>query len=361
MTSVTAAFTILLLILLQFSSAPASFLSSPEPRNTPTEFSARLINRNSVNSPFYNPKLAHYDRVKAAVNISIARQKYFQSKRFRLNDMMNPPVKSSDYEYITTKFSIGSPPVETFAVVDTASSLSWLQCRRPKPVFDPAKSQSRKVPCKGVTIQIFKMNYPGVGVFGLNRGQLSIISQAGYGGFSYCLAPKDKPPEAESSLHFHVNNNITGNSTPMLIKPNWDLLNMVSISLGDTRLVIPPENFKDGLVIDSSVPFTMLEHYALATLQFEIGRWLGGQVSDPMHKFNLCYLTTDYQIARLPDLTFHCTVVVTSAMLQLFFKTIFDPAFLHSTRGQSREVIGAVHSSGKNTQNDNAKGIMLHR
>ncbi|PIA34659.1 hypothetical protein AQUCO_03700144v1 [Aquilegia coerulea] len=379
--AMVSASSIMLLIaffLIQFLNISPSFSSSIHiARNTPTEFSARLINRNSVKSPFHNPKLTHSDRVKAAVRTTIARQKYFQSKQIRLNDMINPPVKPHSYEYVMT-YSIGTPPVETFAVVDTASDLIWLQClpcelcyKQTIPYFDPAKSQFfKKIPCgdpdcKGVqstcknsvcqyqadyadgsytegdlvletlTFRRSQSNPPKLGIlniivgcghnntqgedtddypgtFGLNRGPLSIITQLGYGGFSYCLVPRDNT-EAESSLHFQVYQKITGSSTPMLDGDQY-YVNLEGISVGDERLAIPPGTFNrtegiGGFIIDSGSGFTSLEPDAYSLLILAIEKHIGGRTADPEKVFSVCYDAKAEDISKFPVITFHFTGV----------------------------------------------------
>ncbi|PIA34658.1 hypothetical protein AQUCO_03700143v1 [Aquilegia coerulea] len=378
--AMVSASSILLLIaffLIQFLNISPSF-SSPihVARNTPTEFSARLINHNSVKSPFHNPKLTHSDRVKAVARTTIARQKYFQSKQIRLNDMMNPPVRRHIYEYVVT-YSIGTPPVETFAVIDTATDLIWLQClpcelcyNQSIPYFDPAKSEFfKKIPCgdpdcigahsicKNSVCQ-YKVDYPdsftegdlvletltfrhsqsnppklGIlniivgcghknslgevtydypGAFGLNRGPLSIITQLGYGGFSYCLVPTDNT-EAESSLRFQLFQKITGSSTPML---DGDLyyVNLEGISVGDERLAIPPGTFNrtgdlDGFIIDSGSSFTSLEPYSYSLLILAIEKRIGGRTPDPEKIFSVCYDAKAEDISKFPVITFHFTGV----------------------------------------------------
>ncbi|KAJ0104669.1 hypothetical protein Patl1_18194 [Pistacia atlantica] len=47
------------------------------------------------------------------------------------------------------RYSIGAPPLETYAIPDTGNSLMWLQCldcidcyKQTIPIFDPSKSSS---------------------------------------------------------------------------------------------------------------------------------------------------------------------------------------------------------------------------
>ncbi|XP_051144192.1 aspartic proteinase CDR1-like [Andrographis paniculata] len=60
------------------------------------------------------------------------------------------------------KFSVGTPPLETAAIADTGSDLTWIQCKPCRlcfpqniPLFDPKRSSSYKtVPCNSDTCRI---------------------------------------------------------------------------------------------------------------------------------------------------------------------------------------------------------------
>ena len=64
------------------------------------------------------------------------------------------PVNGTTGEYVM-KISLGTPPQERIAIVDTGSDLVWLQCQcgsncvmQPDPLFDPTASTSYSaVPC----------------------------------------------------------------------------------------------------------------------------------------------------------------------------------------------------------------------
>ncbi|OVA12150.1 Peptidase A1 [Macleaya cordata] len=121
-------------------------------------FTVPLIHSiNSPRSPFYNPSLTRFERIQASVRNTYLRYHYMiTSKSSIINDSNNHPdwietpmsPLHNFAEYITS-YQIGTPPVETFAVVDTASSLIWLQClpcescyKQKQPIFDPSNSSS---------------------------------------------------------------------------------------------------------------------------------------------------------------------------------------------------------------------------
>ncbi|MQL76685.1 hypothetical protein Taro_009077 [Colocasia esculenta] len=107
-------------------------------------FSVRLIHRDySPLSPFYDPLSSPSDRLAAAAQRSTSRAGSVRSRTFPNN---------ADH---LMQFSIGTPPVQVLAVMDTGSNLVWAHCRPcadchdPRaPVFDPSASSSfHTLPC----------------------------------------------------------------------------------------------------------------------------------------------------------------------------------------------------------------------
>ncbi|KAJ4712472.1 Aspartic proteinase CDR1 [Melia azedarach] len=123
-------------------------------------FSVRLIHRSSPESPFYNANATPLDLVRTSLRTSSARTAYFsrlRSKNFSYS-MKYPlsPVDLFNASNYAMRYSIGTPPMETFAIPDTGSSLTWLQClnctscyNQSIPVFDPSKSSSYKPVLRG--------------------------------------------------------------------------------------------------------------------------------------------------------------------------------------------------------------------
>ncbi|KAI3921426.1 hypothetical protein MKW98_013360 [Papaver atlanticum] len=122
-----------------FICATALSLSDHKPNTNPAGFTMRLIHRDSPESPFYDPKLTDAEK----------NEKRNRLTRRRPNDVRIP----ADYrlfEYVVS-FSVGTPPVDTYAAMDTATDITWIQCRpcdncftqeRGVPIFDPRKSSS---------------------------------------------------------------------------------------------------------------------------------------------------------------------------------------------------------------------------
>ncbi|CAK8561065.1 unnamed protein product [Lathyrus sativus] len=113
-------------------------------------FSVELIHRDSLNSPLYQPTQNKYQHVVNAIQRSINHLSYINS----LPNIPRSTVIPDLGEYIIT-YSLGTPPVKIYGIIDTGSDIVWLQCQPCKqcykqatPVFDPSKSKSYKnLPC----------------------------------------------------------------------------------------------------------------------------------------------------------------------------------------------------------------------
>lgn len=151
-----------LVCFLLFPSSPA-FLSTAMGTATTTStrtrtLVAKLIHRDSVLHPYYNPKETITDRAERAVRGSKARLTYLQQAKmkgttYRDDDIPNDrdviwdTIVADEGLIFLANFSVGKPPVAQLAVVDTGSSLLWIQCipcinclHLTTPIFDPSKS-----------------------------------------------------------------------------------------------------------------------------------------------------------------------------------------------------------------------------
>ncbi|XP_026417938.1 aspartic proteinase CDR1-like [Papaver somniferum] len=147
----------LLLVLILVSSSCFIFATSfsfsdHKPSTNPAGFSARLIHRDSPESPFYDPKLTDAERMRTAEERSIERYNHLT----RRPNGVRAPIAYRLLEY-TVDFGVGTPLVDTHAAMDTASDITWIQCRpcdncysqeRGVPIFDPRKSSTYvKIEC----------------------------------------------------------------------------------------------------------------------------------------------------------------------------------------------------------------------
>ena len=110
-------------------------------------FSVEIIHRDSPKSPFYNSTETQFQRISNALSRSIIRVSHF-NKSFVSANTPQIPVTSAHGEYLM-RYSVGTPPVQVYGVLDTGSDLTWLQCqpcqtcfKQISPIFDPSKSKT---------------------------------------------------------------------------------------------------------------------------------------------------------------------------------------------------------------------------
>ncbi|XP_023515827.1 aspartic proteinase CDR1-like isoform X1 [Cucurbita pepo subsp. pepo] len=139
-----------------YASLIIAIISSMMTMTKPSRLATRLIHRNSYLHPLYDPNETVEDRSKREETSSIERFAYLESKIKELKSVGNvarsnlsPFNRGSGF---LVNLSIGSPPVAQLVVIDTGSSLLWVQClpcincfRQSSSWFDPLKSSSFKI------------------------------------------------------------------------------------------------------------------------------------------------------------------------------------------------------------------------
>ncbi|XP_055819385.1 aspartic proteinase CDR1-like [Solanum dulcamara] len=118
-------------------------------------FTLDLIHRDSPLSPYYNPSITPSQRLRDACHRSFSRASFFTKVSIHPTTPFNHAIQSDiipiPAEYLM-KIAIGTPPRETFAIADTGSDLTWIQCKpcthcfeQILPLFDPRKSSTYKI------------------------------------------------------------------------------------------------------------------------------------------------------------------------------------------------------------------------
>lgn len=138
----------------------AHAISAPRPRR----LTAKLIHRDSVLSPCYNPHATIWELNQEALNRSRAYVRYIQERMTAVrnkcvlldNSSLSLGVIAGNAGVsFLAKVSIGQPPVLQLLNVDTGSSLLWVQCApcdgcpgQAVLMYDPSKSSTFAViPC----------------------------------------------------------------------------------------------------------------------------------------------------------------------------------------------------------------------
>lgn len=110
-----------------------------------------LIHRDHPDSPL-STNASHSERLAACMERSERRRARLLISSTDFQSSVNGTQDSNEY---VMKISLGTPPQERIAIVDTGSDLVWLQCQcgsncqmQTDPVFDPTASTSYlAVPC----------------------------------------------------------------------------------------------------------------------------------------------------------------------------------------------------------------------
>ncbi|KAJ0030810.1 hypothetical protein Pint_14300 [Pistacia integerrima] len=289
---------------------------------SPKRLVIELIHRDSIRSPFHNHKQNLTIKAQHAIRTSLARFAYLQSKIKSSSSTSEEDYEADVFPSVNSSlfymnFSIGRPPIPQFTVMDTGSSLLWIQCqpcpncsKQFGPIFNPSKSSTfNNLPCtspfcrfspgakncnnnnfynrcrynqtyvngpssSGVLATeeiVFKTSDEGTTfvpevIFGCghdNGNLLSLVSQLGHS-FSYCIGNLYDP-------FFYHNKLILG----QVINGRY-YITLKSISVGEKQLDLDPNIFKrkrwsnDGVIIDTGSPATWLVKEGFEALRDEV-------------------------------------------------------------------------------------------
>ncbi|XP_059636149.1 aspartic proteinase CDR1-like [Cornus florida] len=136
----------------------------------PRRLVIKLIHRDSIHSPYYNPGATTLDRARWATESSLARFAYLKARiesgLNTTNDVRGVVIPIDTGVELLLNFSIGEPPVPQLAIMDTGSTLTWVQClpctkcfNQLHPIFDPSKSSTYvDIPCNSATCNHLKFH-----------------------------------------------------------------------------------------------------------------------------------------------------------------------------------------------------------
>ncbi|XP_010027004.1 aspartic proteinase CDR1 [Eucalyptus grandis] len=115
--------------------------------SSPRRIVTRLIHRDSLLSPYYNPNDTITDRATRILQSSTARLAYFEAKVLETSVHQLNLIPS--FPELFVNFSLGHPPIRQLAVMDTGSNLLWVRCApcrncrgQATPVLDPLRSST---------------------------------------------------------------------------------------------------------------------------------------------------------------------------------------------------------------------------
>ncbi|XP_021668888.2 aspartic proteinase CDR1 [Hevea brasiliensis] len=272
---------------------------------------AKLIHRDSVVSPYYNSNDTVVEQLERSMKASAARLAflYAQTERYiiDMNDHFQLSLLPSASEPLfLVSFSMGHPPIPQLTIMDTGSSLLWVQCAPCKrcsqqngPLLDPSKSSTyaslscnnplcRHAPggdCNWLNQCVYKQTYvdglPSVGVLATEQlvfqnsdGGTNAVPDVVFGcshengnykdrrftgvfglgneitsfvtqmgsKYSYCIGNITDPNYRYNHLVLGDGANIEGYSTPIEVIGGHYYITLEGISVGEKRLVIDYSN-----------------------------------------------------------------------------------------------------------------------
>lgn len=129
-------------------------------------FSVELIHNDSPRSPFYNPTETRFQRISNVVHHSLNRVKYV-NQLLGVSHTNTPEITLTPMvEGYTISFTIGSPPLQIYGMLDMLSDMISFRCKpcniclnQTLPIFDPSKSSTYKhIPCSSSTCKYVRRN-----------------------------------------------------------------------------------------------------------------------------------------------------------------------------------------------------------
>ncbi|CAN1176588.1 Aspartic proteinase CDR1 [Linum perenne] len=331
-------------------------------------FTVNLFHRDSPSSPFHNPQLTPYQRLRNAVKRSINRLRSTSPTQVNTTLAAQSELIANHGEYLITIF-IGTPPFEILAIADTGSDITWTQCKpctncytQKGPTFDPASSTTYKtLPCsspqnddvckyriqyvdgsttsgdlaletltfqstEGRTVSFpdtiigcghdntLSITTDGSGIVGLGGGPTSLVNQIGPTigwKFSYCL-PRRDGDKLTSTMSFGENGVVSGNgvvSTPLIHdaeRPYYYYLRLEAVTVGTVRMSFRGSNGNNNIVIDSGTTFTVFPTGFFNEFSTIVESQVVGakKAVDPEGFFSLCY-ESKIAILNAPRITVH--------------------------------------------------------
>ncbi|GLT49603.1 hypothetical protein SLA2020_231510 [Shorea laevis] len=280
-------------------------LSIPTTVATPKSVAIKLIHRDSIHSPYHSPKANAIDRMERTMEVSMSHSQRITTMDDAIQADILPSINSFMF---LANLSIGQPPIPQFTIMDTGSSLLWVQClpcvqcsQHHFPIFDPIKSStfgylpcdsdhcsySRRPSCNSLNQCTYSQTYvkgpPSTGILameqvtfetsdegivtvpnvafgcGHNNGNFKDDRTSGVLGlgykpvslvshlgsrFSYCISNVFDTTYSHNKLVLGSGAKFEGYSTPLEVINGHYYIDLQGISIGEKRLDIDPSIFK---------------------------------------------------------------------------------------------------------------------
>ncbi|KAF9616971.1 hypothetical protein IFM89_033041 [Coptis chinensis] len=319
----TLSFLLVLVLFFITSSSSSSHHPSPSPSTKTKGFSAQLIHRNSPRSPFHKPNTTRFYQVRDSENHNSLTRQHASTNAESTTSNVNASTWDEDGEFLMEYF-VGTPPVLTYGIIDTGSTLTWLRCQPCKhcfpqervPIFYPRESSSfKEILCGDLDCLMVEQDI------------CSVENKCGHGnwviGCSYDndvssgIIHGEDAVDPYGRIKFGEKSQILGSATPIYRvnhEPGY-FLELQGISVGDTSFPITDPHFTfegakngDGFIIDSGTSFSNL-HWSVFNIIFqELSRPFESLKRAKLAPFQICWEGDWHDITSASlDVIFHFT------------------------------------------------------
>ncbi|KAK3435472.1 hypothetical protein EUGRSUZ_C00169, partial [Eucalyptus grandis] len=286
----------------------------------PRGLAIKLIHRDSIQSPYYNPNATISERAERAINGSLARIRSLSKRVATPNDddARAGLIPAGSIHGFLAKISIGTPPVPQLGFIDTGSDVLWFQClpcttcfKQSPPLFYPTKSSTySNIRCNSIACLksgdkchpnyeycIYERSYLDkdstatsdegtvkvpievLGCGHVNKydvdGQESGVLGLGYGDgskFSYCIGNIHDLQYQYNQLSLGNGVIMEGDSTTLEIYNGLYYLDLQGV-----------------VIIDLGTTFAFLKEEGYVPLQNEVESLMAGKLNKVSHPEFLCY------------------------------------------------------------------------
>ncbi|XP_056172594.1 aspartic proteinase CDR1-like [Syzygium oleosum] len=239
-----------LILCIIISSYPANVASSKTTPIKPWGIAIKLIHHDSIQSPYYNPKVTIFERAELAINGSLAHIRSLSKIIATPNDdgVRVGLIPAIGLHGFLANISIGTPPVPQLVQIDTGSDLFWFQClpcttcfKQSPPLFDPAKSSTySNIRCGSqACVQSGDKCDPNNEYCIYERSYFDKSTSAG-SKFSYCIGNINDPQYQYNELSLGNGAIMEGDSTTLETYRGLYYLDLQGISVGEKKLQIDP-------------------------------------------------------------------------------------------------------------------------
>nr|XP_004244683.2 aspartic proteinase CDR1-like [Solanum lycopersicum] len=280
-------------------------------------FTLDFIHRDSPLSPHNDPSNTPFERVQKAFHRSFSRASFFRGKG------VQSTLTPNEGEFLM-KISIGTTPIDTFVIADTASDLTWTQLIYGDlshtigdlsiETFTFSSTSSQNISIPNIVFGCGHDNggtFPNVtsGIIGLGGGHASIIVPMQLVTYAVVSGPDVI-------------------STPIYKKetPTFYYLNLKGVSIGNKTLEFKssptsqPEYDRGNIVIDSGTTLTCVPDEFYSNLESLLMLSINAtRKDDPFRRLDLCYESNENGTIDVPKIVAHFT----NADLELSTSNIF--------------------------------------